>query len=142
MDGRQLLGWASKQIPDLKGVRSATRRRRGCGRRSSNGPRSRWRRPTGSPAAGCNLRPDDRALPADAPGRGVRAIGLGLVREATPQPMDRRSTAKVRGDLVRGSDRGGANQERPIVNATRPARFVRPGRLLWHSKKARMATAE
>ena len=91
-----------------------------------NGPRSRSRTRTGSPA-GSSLRPADRALPADAPGRRVRRQGLGNLPAEAPQPMDRRTTADVREDLVGGSDRGGARQEGLVVSAN-PARPADPGR--------------
>ena len=94
-DGRQLLGWASKQIPDLKGILIGYGKKKGLRSKIVEWTPEQVARPTGSPAAGWALRPADRALPADASGRRVRAIGLGLVRETTPQPLDRRSTAEV-----------------------------------------------
>ena len=79
-------------------------------------------------------------MPADAAGRRVRASGLGDVRAAASQPLDGRSAAEARGDLVRGSGRGDEGQggAGPAVNATdrldinaerRPARSPRAGRL-------------
>ena len=68
-----------------------------------------------------------KLCPPHAPGRCVLVIGLGLVREATPQPMDRRATAEARRDLVCGSDRGDESQGQagPVMNAIRPARSAR-----------------
>ena len=72
-DGRQFLGWASEAGPGHEGDRSSDRgRRRDCTRRSSNGPRSRSRRPTGSPgAAGAappiGTRPGGRPGPVPTP---------------------------------------------------------------------------
>ena len=62
-------------------------------------------------------------MPADSASRRLCRFGLGVVREAAPQPMDRRAAAEVRGDLVRGGDRGGAGQSGSNVNTTsaRPA---------------------
>ena len=93
-----------------------------------NGRPSRSRTRTGSPA-GSNLRPDDRALPADAPGRRVRRQGLGNLPAQAPQPLDRRAAADIREDLVGRSDRRGASQEGSVVNVNPgPSGSARAGR--------------
>ena len=50
----------------------------------------------------------------------------GPAARSAPQPMDRRATAEVREDLVRGGDRRGASQEGSVVK-TNPARLAALG---------------
>ena len=116
--------WAGprSRSPTSRGSSSATARSGVCTRRSWSGPRRKWRTRTGSPA-GSKRRPADRAVSANAPGRGVRAIGLGMVQAQAPQPVDRRATADLQSDLARGGGCSEESQGGSVVNAN-PARPV------------------
>ena len=65
-------------------------------------------------------------MPADASGRRVRAVGLGPVREATPQPMDRGSRRKF--EEIWWAEVRAAAAERSDDRDARPGP-TRPGRV-------------
>ena len=117
-DGRQLLGWASKQVPDLKGMLIGYGKKKGLHSKivewtpqqvtaAYRFARARQRSPA-------DRHPDGRPARAYAAGRCLASPHAGAV-----QRLDHPATGRLQQDLVRRGDGAAPARARPRDRALR-----------------------